>query len=147
MTELRTTAAAGADLNQAETAQDEPAIGSGPKIKMSQRTRFKMYVPVELDRQFLQIHAARFNLERARRAHKRFAAHGTRSLFEIGCLEPANQVQPVRSRPFRTPDCAHRVQPPPIAGRKWISLVGLTGANNPRDEMSPSIETASPAAI
>ncbi len=90
---------------------------------------------------------AKFNLERARWAHKRFAAHGARTLSARARLEPADPAQPVRSRPFRTPDCAHGIQPPPIAGRKWISLVGETGASNPRDEMSPSIETASPAAI
>jgi hypothetical protein len=44
-TELRATAVGGADLNHAETAQDEPAMGRGPRIKMSQRMRFKIALP------------------------------------------------------------------------------------------------------
>ena len=39
------------------------------------------------------------------------------------------------------------IHPPPMAGRKWISLSTPTGANKPREVIAPSIETASPPAI
>jgi hypothetical protein len=39
---LRTTAAPGSGLNQAETAHDEPMIGKGPTIRINQRIRLNL---------------------------------------------------------------------------------------------------------
>jgi hypothetical protein len=38
MTTLRSTGALGSDLSQAETAHDDPMMGSGPTIRINQRS-------------------------------------------------------------------------------------------------------------
>ena len=59
----------GSEWNKAETVKDVPTIGTGPKIKISQRIRFKL---LRLDDNLKVFAASRFNLAELPAVHKEF---------------------------------------------------------------------------